>query len=208
MEKIYTSKLWNIISYIVDYFILNCLWLMCSIPLFTIGAATVALNYSSMKLIRHDDTKVIKNFFSSFVSNFKQATIQWLVGAAAGGFLYLDIKLCIMHGEKNATLFSILLIAFISLAFLVAASFEYLFPLQCWFHNSVIGTFKNAAVLSVHHFGYTIALICLDVVLLFLALSIQGAILFLPGILVWLHGLILNRIFVQYETDDLNSIPS
>ena len=41
------------LSYI---WVLNILWLVCSLPLFTIGASTTALLYASMKLLKDEGT--------------------------------------------------------------------------------------------------------------------------------------------------------
>ena len=57
---------------------LNLLWLVCCIPVFTAGAATTAVYYVTLKLVRDEDDSTIKSFFRSFIQNFKQATAIWL----------------------------------------------------------------------------------------------------------------------------------
>lgn len=46
--------------------LLNLLWLICCIPVFTAGAATTAVYYVTLKLVRDDDGSTIKSFFHSF----------------------------------------------------------------------------------------------------------------------------------------------
>ncbi len=202
MGKIYTSRIWGTLGNVVDYFTLNCLWLLCCLPIVTIGAATASLNYASLKLLAHGDDHVIRNFFSAFRSNFKQATLQWLIVVAVAAFLLFDMQLCLHYGQWNATVFAVLLIVFICLAVVAVAALEYVFALQCWFDNSLWGVLGNAVVLAIHHIATTLAMIAADTVLIFAALCIQGAVLFLPGALVFVHSLLLKRVFAQYTKEE------
>ena len=69
---------------------LNLLWFVCSIPVFTIGAATTALYYASLKVVRDEDSHVGAMFFRSFRENFRQATQIWLILLGVGLFLGAD----------------------------------------------------------------------------------------------------------------------
>ena len=68
------------------------LWLLCSVPVITIGPATAALYYTIVKVVRRNRETVIKSFFHSFKSNLKQGilfTIFYLLYGAAIGFYIL-----------------------------------------------------------------------------------------------------------------------
>ena len=69
---------------------LNLLWLICSIPVFTLGAATTALYDVSLKIVRDEETSITRQFFRSFCRNFRQATVLWLILLAAGLLLAVD----------------------------------------------------------------------------------------------------------------------
>lgn len=71
------NVVWRTIDKIGKIFLLNLLWLICSLPVFTIGASTTALIYTSMKL-SDNEGYWHQNFFSSFKENFKQATALFL----------------------------------------------------------------------------------------------------------------------------------
>ena len=64
---------------IADLFILNILWIFCSIPIITIGATTTALYSVNLKFIDNEEGNLIKTFFKSFKENFKKSTIIWLI---------------------------------------------------------------------------------------------------------------------------------
>ena len=86
------NVVWRTIDKIGKIFLLNLLWLICSLPVFTIGASTTALIYTSMKL-SDNEGYWHQNFFSSFKENFKQATALFFIYLAAGAFLAGDFLL-------------------------------------------------------------------------------------------------------------------
>ena len=75
----YDNPVWRFIGKLGDLMILNILWVICSIPIFTMGASTTAVYYVTMKLVRGDDGYTLRNYFKSFKENFKQATVIWLL---------------------------------------------------------------------------------------------------------------------------------
>ena len=79
-----------------DIITLHFLWILCSLPIITIGASTTALYYSCMKRIRTKEGYPLKNFFSSFKINFKQSTLIW-IGLMIIGFVFF-YRLSNCHG--------------------------------------------------------------------------------------------------------------
>ena len=71
--------LMRVLTKIADTVWLNILFLICSIPIFTIGASITALYYVSFKTIKDEEGYITKDFFRSFKENFKQSTIIWIV---------------------------------------------------------------------------------------------------------------------------------
>ena len=70
------NAVFRAIDTIGKIFILNLYWVICSLPIFTIGASTSALLYASMKL--HDkEWYVTSNFFSSFKENLVNLSCNW-----------------------------------------------------------------------------------------------------------------------------------
>ena len=76
----YDNPVWRFIGKFFDVLILNVLWTVVSIPIFTAGAATTAVYYVLLKLVRDEEGSTVKSFFKSFKENFKQATVIWLHG--------------------------------------------------------------------------------------------------------------------------------
>lgn len=69
---------------------LNILWLVCSLPIVTIGASTTALFYVTLKMAEDRDDGLTRMFFKAFRENFKPATKLWLILLAVGSFLAVD----------------------------------------------------------------------------------------------------------------------
>ena len=86
----YESKFSQLLLKLCYACYLNLLWFLCSIPIFTVGAATTALYYASLQIVRDEDSHVGRLFFRSFKENFRQATAIWLILLAAGLFLSAD----------------------------------------------------------------------------------------------------------------------
>ena len=88
------SPLMSALNKLADLISLNILVIICSLPVFTIGASMTALHYVVLKMVRNEEGYIIKSFFKSFKQNFRQATIIWLIllvliGVLIGDFLIL-----------------------------------------------------------------------------------------------------------------------
>ena len=92
MDNVVTRAL----SRICDFVILNILWLVCSIPIVTIGASTAALYSVMQKIIRNEEGYIASGFFKAFKENFKQSTIMWLVIVILGSILSVDLSVARM----------------------------------------------------------------------------------------------------------------
>lgn len=98
----YESKPMQILMQLGDLIILNLLYLLCCIPVFTIGAAQAGL-YSGIKTLQDpdDDTYCTKAFFKGFRSGFGQITAAWCVLFAAELVLTMVAFLCVYYGQTT-----------------------------------------------------------------------------------------------------------
>lgn len=78
------------ISKATDYIITKVLFIVFSIPIFTIGAAACAEYAVAMKIRRGEEPTVTKEFWKAFKSNFKQASIIWAIHFPVTVFLVID----------------------------------------------------------------------------------------------------------------------
>ena len=72
------NPIWRFMGKVFDMMVLTVLWVVTSLPVFTIGASTTALYYAGMKLAKDQEGYVVKDFFHSFRENFRK-NIGWTI---------------------------------------------------------------------------------------------------------------------------------
>ena len=87
------SGIMRVLSKICDIVCLNVLWLVCSLPIITIGASTTALYTVMLKLVKNEEGYIFKGFLHAFKLNFKQSTIIWLILLLCGGVCFVDYRI-------------------------------------------------------------------------------------------------------------------
>ena len=198
------GPLWRALNLIADVVILHFLWLICSLPVITIGPATTALYYAMMKRIRTNEGQVYTNFIKSFKENFRQATILRLIVAAVGVVLWLDLNFCFTWGGTEGKIMlagcSLLLVP----CWMVLL---YLFPVLAKFTGSLFDIFKNSLLMSVRHLPLTLLLTFLwATAWLMLAFfpPFTGLMLICgAGLMAWVTSHIYIQIFRAYLPDEL-----
>ncbi|MBR3949042.1 MAG: YesL family protein [Oscillospiraceae bacterium] len=129
-----------------DLTVLNWLWLVCSLPIVTVGPATCALYAVTLKMAREEPVSPVKDFFRGFRVNAKPGFLLGLAAAvllaAAAGDLWLARQLT--GNFRTLYLVVAVMVAVIFLIFLA-----YTFPLQAMFDSSVKTHIKNAFKLTV-----------------------------------------------------------
>ena len=73
------SPFMQLLTRVGDLIIVNALYLVCCVPIVTIGAATAALHKVAQAIVYDTDNGIFKTFFRAFRENFKQATVVWIV---------------------------------------------------------------------------------------------------------------------------------
>lgn len=73
------SVLYRILAKIGNLVILNLLFLICSLPVVTIGASSTALYTVTLKMAKDRENYIVKDFLYAFKKNFRQSTIIWVL---------------------------------------------------------------------------------------------------------------------------------
>ncbi|MBR4225172.1 MAG: DUF624 domain-containing protein [Oscillospiraceae bacterium] len=188
-----------VISRIGDLLILSLLWLLTSLPVITIGASTTALFDICMKIVRSREPSVVKDYFKSFGSNFKQATVIWLIMAAVGAVGAVDMY---FWAHSDMEIASVMNAVSIGIMVVYAAVLLYVFPVQATFDNTVKATLRTAFLLSLKHFPDTIGLLICSAAIGYLCWLVPAvAYVFLiigTGLFAMLYSLRFVNIFKQY----------
>lgn len=200
----YDGPLMRVLNLIADLVILHLLWLLCSLPLFTIGASTTALYYACMKRIRTKEGYVTSNFFHSFKSNFRQATIIWIILVVLGFVFRLDFQIAHAVGGVIGRMMLVGCAIFLIPWLFVLL---YIFPIQAKFDNPIKDNIKNAILMSLRHFPLTLVLLVIDGSFLLLGISFVPfmGLLFISGagLIGWVTSMIFIQIFRCYIPDEI-----
>ncbi len=162
-----------------DILYVGILWIVCSIPVITAGAATTAAYYAMAKCVRHKTGYIGREFFHSFKSNIRQILPLTLLFLAVSGVLALDIQYVWNHENKvNNTLFVILLF----MAFTAAGLAVYACPLLSRFQKKNTELIKTAAYLTFKFLPITVAILFVFAISCIGVFLMPWAILVIPGV--------------------------
>ena len=147
------SRFFQILSRFSDLVILNLLFLITSLPLFTVGAASAAMYTLTFRMLRQKEEPIIRSYFRAFRQNFRQGTALWLLCllAAVPALFYVDRFFTMESGLH------MLFVPFLSVFVLAVLAAGFAFPLTSQFQNSLIGTVRNALLLSLGNLPRAIA---------------------------------------------------
>ena len=208
------SPLMNVLNKMADLMWLNILTLICCIPVITAGAALTSMHYVALKIVRNEESYITRSFFKSFKTNFRQATLIWLllmlVAAILGGDYYIITKSGMQFSQ-------VLVVLIMAAGVLVICTSLYVFPVLAKFDNTILNTIKNAFFMAIGNLPRTLlmaAVIVGSIVLTFLSQQTIAI-----GLLVWimcgfaliafLNAHILVKVFDRYiPTDEESSVES
>lgn len=179
------NPFWRGMGRIFDVFVLNVLWLLCCIPIVTIGPATTAFSYAMINLVRGEEIYVSQDFFRAFRGSFKQSLIAGLLLMAVGAFLIVDIYIAYKSGTGIYTFFMVLFFIFFVLWSFVTL---YTVPLIAKFDNSLKNTLIRAFTLSIKNFPQTLMMLFTVVLALWLCHLLPGLIFIAFGIVCEFHS--------------------
>ena len=190
---------------IADMVILSICWLVCCLPVVTVGAATSALYYASMKNHLGEGT-IIRNFFRAFVRDFKQSLLLELIVVAVAGVLIVDLYVL---PQIDIPLGGLVQVVLAVVAVLGIAMLSYLFPLVARYENTMVQRFQNAVFMSLMNFHYTLLIVainCAPLLLLVLMTDlflsiIPLLVLIWPGMCAMINSKFFLKIFKQYESE-------
>ncbi len=206
------NPFWRTLSRMADLIFLNLLFLLCCIPIFTIGASMTALNYVNLKLHEGQEGYLRKTFFKSFKENFKQATGIWLLMLAVGILLIVDY---VIIRDISGTLFTFVKIGLFVVFILYLFEFVYVFPVLSRFVNTVKQTFKDAFIMSFVDFPRTIIMsliFVVPVIVTFINIYTLswGLVLWILigfALISYLQTFFMEKVFKRYMPEEEDSDP-
>ena len=176
----FDAPVMRFLTQVADLTMINVLWLVCCIPVFTIGAATTAM-YRAVFAVHRSEGPLIQIFFTSFRLNLRQSTFLWIIELLIGSLIAGDLYL-IKSGAVIETL--PLLAAFCLSSFFFLFTVTYLFPMVAYYSNTSRNMILNAFLLSLKNLPQTILMCILNIAPF--ALFFLSSSLFLKVGFIWL----------------------
>lgn len=197
------GPLMRFLNTLADMITLSLLWLLCSLPVITVGASTVALYTITMRY-NDDDSALIKRFFQAYKENLKKGSIAGLIFLVMAVLLFLDFRII----EGMVGMAQAMKIAAWAAAVICAATCIYTFPLLASFEQTLFQTLKNALFMAILNLPSTILALLLHAVPVLAAalnpeMFVGYALPFLSfmgvGIIAFLTSWMMKRIFAKYQ---------
>ena len=198
----YESKFSQLLLKLCYACYLNLLWFLCSIPIFTVGAATTALYYASLKIVRDEDSHVGRLFFRSFKENFRQATAIWLILLGAGLFLsadgYILYHLRLSASGTASVIWTLVLAVVIAVAVVYVIVLLYVFPLLASVSNTTAAMLKNAFLIGTHYLFATILIFAVHFAMFFVVVAwFTPLLVFGEGLCALISAWLLSSILIS-----------
>lgn len=199
----YDSPFWSFMSRIADLVILNLLWLLFCLPVFTIGVSTAAMYRVTLNQVRGEGGGVVRSFWAAFKLNFKQGVLLFLILLLPTLLVIYELWLY-LSGAVSQSLWMGVIFCFPAL--LVALIGAYIYPLLAQFDNTIKNTIKNACLLAIGNLPYSLVMAALN--LSAPALFVFAPTFFLKTSIFWvligsaliamLNSYLLRKIFKKY----------
>lgn len=194
------SPVMNFLNKVADIMILNVLFLIFCIPVVTIGASFSAAYYVGFKMVKNEESYIIRTFWRAFRENFRQATIMWLFVMAIAAVLSMDYRIIHYSGLEFAGWVKV---STVTVTLIVLMGVSYIFPLQAYFSNTIKNTMKNAFLIAISRLPTSLLLIAVYIVpalvYLFFPQILPAIILLAFGLVIYAKSFLLLRAFKRYE---------
>lgn len=191
-----------------DIILANLLFLLCSIPLVTIGPSLTALYHCMLRIVKGNDNGTIKTFFRAFRQNFVQSLTAWLAIVAVGFILFLDTRFLVQNASEAGKIFYYLSGLVLALLVIIAL---YIFPVIAAFSNTLKNLVKNSVIFAFMHIPSTLLIAVISILPMYMTyqdltlLPLYACCWFFFGFALtcYINSFLFYRIFKPYlETNE------
>ncbi len=196
------NKFFTGMSKIFDMLVLSLLWLILCLPIITIGPASTAFYYTVVKVIRRERSYLLKEFFRSFLLNFKQGAVLTLIYVVFIVVSYVDFCYAMQLMKEGKQFGSVMMGIFIVLCVFVIFSMVYVFPVLSRFTVTIKNLFKWAFFLSIRHIGWTLLIafmfVAFGVIMVFSFFWMPPLVIILPGVYTLVASFPMEKVLKKY----------
>ena len=192
------NSLWQLLGYIGDTVMLSLLWVLCSIPVITIGAATAALYDATVSAFRRGETGYLGRFLSTFKRELVNSLLPTLLWGGLLALLLWLLRRFTVVAQGSAAV--VAAVAFLVLLLVPLGCACWTFPLLSRFTLRFGQLLGNAVRLALGYLPRTLLIAAATAGCLYLTLRLVFVPVFLlPALLALFWSLLMEPVFQKYE---------
>lgn len=191
------SKFYKYGTLLADLIILTILWIICSIPIVTIGASTTALYYVTTRQLSNREGYVTKDFFKSFKQNFFEATAVTIIVGVLLSVIYVNLRFFNPDTTINIIIYLIQYVILYEILIFVI----YVFPVLSRFDLKLGALIRTSIFMANRHLLTTITCAILFVALVMILKNWGILIILCAGAYAILTSLMFMKLFRKYVPD-------
>ena len=149
---------WRALTYFANLVLLNLLFLLCSLPVITIGVSYGAMHTQLRKMKEGEDVVVV-GFFRAFADQFKQTTISWGLFLIPGIWLMMEANMLI---ETEAEVPVLIYVSLIVPSIVYLALLPWVLIQASYFTCTTAQQIKNSLLFAVRLLPQTIVMVILE----------------------------------------------
>lgn len=193
----YDGKFMEFIRKTGELIMLSVVFLVCCVPVLTVGSSVSSLYYSVIKSVRRDRGNVIGEFFSSMKRTLGKGClitleiVVWFVALHFGRKILLALDTDM--GKSMSVIYLILMTASLGVI-------AYIFPILSRFEMKIGGMWKLAFVMCIRFFPITVALVVGTLALGWAQIYVfpMPCIVVVPGLWCFIVTFMMERALLAY----------
>lgn len=189
--------IWRWCAKLADYVILSCFWILCCIPVVTIGPACIALYDATAHCVQGPEGGTYRRFFRTFKRELGRGILMTLMWAAICWFLNAGYQVMVQLAEGSST-WTILSIVYFCSLFIPLGTVCWAVALESRFTYSFGALHKNAFIFTFAHLPHTFAIVALLVLAINVCINFFPLIIVIPGLMVYLQSFFAERVLKKY----------
>lgn len=195
------NKAWGALNAVGQLIVASIIWGVCCLPVFTIGPASTALYYCTVKVVRRGRGTVWGEFFRSFRENFWPG-VMFNLGFLAASALVALLALPHLNAMRQTGAADGMLYVCFGLVLLYIWLVPYVYPVLSRFAYNMRDVLKLSLYIGVKHFGKTALLLVLLAAVAALGVSNGALLILLPGAYCYAASLLLEPEFKAVSKPD------
>ena len=193
--------LWRGFGRIADFFLLSILWMVCSIPVITVGAASIALYDTVAHCFRYQEGGMVGRFFRTFKKELGRGILLTVVWTVAAWLLNASYQITTQLGD-GSTFWTVLSLVYFVILLIPVGMACWAIGLESRFSYSFGQLHKNAALFTLAYLPRTIAIVLIFALFYNVLMILPFMVMFLPAIMVNLQSMFMEPAFRKYMPEE------